>query len=54
MGQAIEELARFVADTPWETDPKAVREHAKVVLRDTLGVMLAGSVRPKWPACGRG
>ena len=25
MGHAIEELARFAADTPWETIPKAVR-----------------------------
>ena len=47
MGQAIEELARFVADTPWETIPEAVREHAKLVLLDTLGVMLAGSVQPE-------
>ena len=47
MGQAIEELARFVADTPWETIPKAVREHAKLVLLDTLGVMMAGSVQPE-------
>ena len=47
MGQAIEELARFVADTPWETIPEAVREHAKLVLLDTLGVMMAGSVQPE-------
>ena len=47
MGQAIEELARFVADTPWEAIPKAVREHAKLVLLDTLGVMMAGSVQPE-------
>jgi 2-methylcitrate dehydratase PrpD len=47
MGQAIEELARFVANTPWETIPKAVREHAKLVLLDTLGVMIAGSVQPE-------
>ena len=47
MGHAIEELARFVADTPWETIPKATREHAKLVLLDTLGVMMAGSVQPE-------
>ena len=47
MGQAIEELARFVAETPWEAIPKAVREHAKLVLLDTLGVILAGSVQPE-------
>ena len=45
MGKAIEELAHFVADTPWETIPQAVREHAKLVLLDTVGVMLAGSVQ---------
>jgi 2-methylcitrate dehydratase PrpD len=45
MGQAIEELARFVAGTPWDAIPTAVREHAKLVLLDTLGVMLAGSVQ---------
>src|SRR4029450_10518802 len=47
MGQALEERARFVADTPWEAIPKAVREHAKLVLLDTLGVMIAGSVQPE-------
>jgi len=45
MGKAIEELAHFVADTSWETIPGAVREHAKLVLLDTVGVMLAGSVQ---------
>jgi len=45
MGKAIEELAHFVADTPWETIPQAVRDHAKLVLLDTVGVMLAGSVQ---------
>src|ERR1700693_3643256 len=47
MGQAIEELAHFVAGTPWETIPEAVREHAKLVLLDTVGVILAGSVQPE-------
>ena len=47
MGQSIEELARFAAGTPWETIPGAVREHAKLVLLDTLGVMLAGSLQPE-------
>src|SRR4029453_6173193 len=45
MGRAIEELAHFVASTPWETIPEAVREHAKLVLLDTVGVILAGSVQ---------
>jgi 2-methylcitrate dehydratase PrpD len=45
MGNAIEDLARFAARTPWETIPEAVREHAKLVLLDTLGVILAGSLQ---------
>jgi 2-methylcitrate dehydratase PrpD len=47
MGKAIEELARFVAGTPWEGIPEAVRHHAKLVLLDTVGVILAGSVQPE-------
>src|SRR2546425_12502627 len=47
MGQAIEELAHFIACTPWEAIPEAVREHAKLVLLDTVGVILAGSVQPE-------
>src|SRR5256712_2341762 len=47
LGKAIEELAHFVAGTPWETIPEALREHAKLVLLDTVGVILAGSVQPE-------
>src|SRR3977135_3886704 len=47
MGKAIEEMAHFVAGTPWEAIPDAVREHAKLVLLDTVGVILAGSVHPE-------
>src|SRR5687767_12143226 len=47
MGQAIEALAHFVAGTTWESIPKAVREHAKLVVLDTLGVILAGAVQPE-------
>src|SRR5437899_11474832 len=47
MGKAIEELAHFVAGTPWEAIPEALREHAKLVLLDTVGVILAGSVQPE-------
>ena len=50
MGEAIEELAHFIAGTPWEAIPKAVREHAKLVLLDTVGVILAGSVQPDAPS----
>jgi 2-methylcitrate dehydratase PrpD len=47
MGQQIETLAEFVATTQWEDIPAAVRAHAKLVLLDTLGVILAGSMRPE-------
>src|SRR3989475_5525624 len=47
MGEAIEALAHFIAETPWEAIPKSVREHAKLVLLDTVGVILAGSVQPE-------
>jgi 2-methylcitrate dehydratase PrpD len=47
MSRAIEELVHFIASTPWEAIPKSVREHAKLVLLDTVGVMLAGSVQPE-------
>src|SRR5919109_377309 len=47
MGQAIEELARFIAGTPWVAIPTSVREHAKLVVLDTVGVMLAGSIQPE-------
>jgi 2-methylcitrate dehydratase PrpD len=47
MGEQIERLAWFVAETRWETIPEAVRQHAKLVLLDTLGVMLAGSEQPE-------
>jgi len=47
MGTQIEELAHFAATTPWETIPSAVRQHARLVFLDTLGVILAGSVQPE-------
>jgi 2-methylcitrate dehydratase PrpD len=47
MGRALEELAHFVAGTAWVAIPTAVRQHAKLVLLDTLGVILAGSVQPE-------
>ena len=46
MGRVIEELAHFVAGTPWDAIPASVREHARLVVLDTIGVMLAGSVQP--------
>ena len=47
MGQQIEALARFAAETRWEDIPAAVQRQTKLVLLDTLGVILAGSVRPE-------
>ena len=47
MGEEIESLAKFVAETRWEDVPEGVRQHAKLVLLDTLGVILAGSGRPE-------
>ena len=47
MGQQIEELAKFVARTRWEDVPRSVQQHTKLVLLDTLGVILAGAERPE-------
>src|SRR5579875_715023 len=62
MGREIEELAQFVAATRWQDVPPPVQHHTKLVLLDTLGVMLAGSERPEVrelrdrlvSPCGRG
>ncbi len=47
MGQQIDALAGFVAATSWSDIPPPVRDHAKVVFLDTLGVIIAGSERPE-------
>jgi 2-methylcitrate dehydratase PrpD len=47
MGRQIEDLARFVATTRWTDAPGAVQHRAKLVLLDTIGVILAGSARPE-------
>jgi 2-methylcitrate dehydratase PrpD len=47
MGQQIEALAAFVATARWEDVPPHVRHHTKLVLLDTLGVILAGAERPE-------
>ena len=47
MGTQVEELAQFVAETQWDTIPLNVQEHAKLVLLDTIGVILAGSEQPE-------
>jgi 2-methylcitrate dehydratase PrpD len=62
MGRQIETLAEFVAQTRWEDVPAPVRQQAKLVLLDTLGVILAGADRPEVqqlrerlaPTAGRG
>jgi 2-methylcitrate dehydratase PrpD len=43
----IERLAQFAAVTRWQDVPERVQHHTKLVLLDTLGVMLAGSERPE-------
>src|SRR3954469_15037099 len=47
MGQQIETLAQFVATTSLEQIPPQVQRHAKRVVLDTLGVILAGAGRPE-------
>src|SRR3954447_14011149 len=47
MGREVEELARFVAQARCEDIPETVRAHARLVLLDTLGVILAGGERPE-------
>ncbi|MBV9201340.1 MAG: MmgE/PrpD family protein [Alphaproteobacteria bacterium] len=47
MGLQIESLAQFVAQTQWEDVPEPVQRYAKLVLLDTLGVILAGAERPE-------
>ncbi len=47
MSTEIDALGRFVAETRWAAIPAAVQAHAKLVLLDTLGVILAGSAQPE-------
>jgi len=47
MGKQIELLATFAASTDWDDVPPAVQHHTKLVLLDTLGVILAGAERPE-------
>src|SRR5208337_199387 len=47
MGREIEKLAEFVAQTQWEDVPEPVLRHTKLVLLDTVGVILAGAERPE-------
>jgi len=47
VGREIDALAEFVAQTRWEDIHESVRRHAKLVVLDTFGVVLAGSERPE-------
>jgi 2-methylcitrate dehydratase PrpD len=47
VARQVEELAEFVAATQWEDIPASVQHHTKLVLLDTLGVILAGAERPE-------
>ena len=47
MGQEIEALAAFAARTRWDDVPAPIQTRAKLALLDTVGVMLAGSLRPE-------
>jgi len=47
MAQQIEKLAHFVAETTLEQVPAEVQSYAKLVVLDTIGVVLAGAQRPE-------
>src|SRR6476620_6246732 len=47
MGEKIERLARFVAETALTQVPAEVQRYAKLVALDTIGVILAGADRPE-------
>ena len=40
-------LARFVASLPHDAIPGAVRDHAALVVADTVGAILGGSQEPR-------
>ena len=47
MAMQIEKLTQFVAETQWDDIPRAVQSHARLVLLDTFGVILAGAEQPE-------
>ena len=47
MSEKIDGLARFAARTEWQNIPEHVQRHTRLVLLDTLGVILAGFERPE-------
>ncbi|MDB5383602.1 MAG: 2-methylcitrate dehydratase PrpD [Rhodospirillales bacterium] len=54
MGHEIETLAKFAAGTGWDDMPAAVQRRAKLILLDTIAVMLAGAARPEMSALQAG
>jgi 2-methylcitrate dehydratase PrpD len=47
MGQQIEDLAALAAAAQWADVPGAIQARVKLALLDTVGVILAGSLRPE-------
>ncbi|MGH7267961.1 MAG: MmgE/PrpD family protein, partial [Candidatus Rokuibacteriota bacterium] len=47
MQSVITDLAAFVAETPVHGIPAEVRDHAALVLADTVGAVVAGSLEPE-------
>lgn len=47
MSEKIDGLARFAAQTAWQDVPEDVQRRTRLVLLDTLGVILAGFERPE-------
>jgi 2-methylcitrate dehydratase PrpD len=47
MGQTVQALAAQAARTRWGDLPAAVQQQSRLVLLDTVGVMLAGSIQPE-------
>ena len=54
MGQQIEDLAAFVAALRWQDAPAPIQRRVKHALLDTVGVILAGSLRPEVQALRAG
>ena len=53
MARPIEDLARFAATTRWGDVPADVQRQTRLVVLDTLGVILGGSERPEVQALSR-
>ncbi|MFO0523627.1 MAG: MmgE/PrpD family protein [bacterium] len=47
MSRTVDALAAHASRTRWGDLPPAVQHHARLVLSDTIGVMLAGSLQPE-------